>query len=220
MFMLCLKRISCHRSRHERVAITIATDPRPETERRATNRRGDPQASDLSGVVIEHLGNCTAEQFVEVVDDRRCLVPRVRPVPSELVGLPHEVDGLSEPSVDAALISLRGPDVESAFHQGGNVVQLREDGSTRRLGRVSSEHRAHLETFEELLDLARFEARLFDLVDSAFHPTALARGSRRELVEAMRLLRDVRQIEIRSECPPQGGQHIDIESIEQPIEFS
>ncbi len=83
--------------RHERVAVAVSADPGAEAQRPATRRELGAEAAKLDGEIIEQVGNDELGQLVEVEQRRARFVERGRPLTTDLLGLPEQVDELGQP---------------------------------------------------------------------------------------------------------------------------
>ena len=83
--------------RHERVAVAVSADPGAEAQRPATRRELGAEAAELDGEIIEQVGNDELGQLVEVEQRRARFVERGRPLTTDLLGLPEQVDELGQP---------------------------------------------------------------------------------------------------------------------------
>ena len=218
MVGLHLKRPSGHLGGDVRVAVPVAADPGAEPDRDLVGRQLDAEAPDLDGDLVEQVGHDAAEQLVEVVDDRACLVDGVGAVQPQLVGLPQQVHDLGEPALEPVLLVAGDPRIVALLEDLGDGPHLAQDGPPGGLRGVRREHGAQLEPVEDVADEVAVEVGVGEPGDRPVQrPARLCSG--RELVDPVDLLGDVREVEVGVERAHELDRGDQVEVLEQAGEL-
>ena len=85
---------------HERVAVPVAADPRPEPDGHRRGGELHPELAQARCQLVDDLGQHLVGQLLEVEESRPRLLDRPRPVDPQLVGLPQPLDHLGQPALD------------------------------------------------------------------------------------------------------------------------
>ena len=212
-----------HRRGHlrgdQRVAVAIASDPAPEAQRPGVGRQLDADARELCVQLVEQVPAHPAQQFLQEIDRRPCLVGGGRAVDAQFVGLPDQVDRFGEPPPDALLIHRGLARVRLFVEQLADALQLGEHGPARRLGRMGGEHRPYVEVGGHLAQGGALRRVLLDVVEQGAQPAAGDAAARAVLVHPVGLLGDVRQMEEGGEGAHQVGGVGDVESRQQGVQL-
>ncbi len=195
-------RLLGHRGGHERVAVSVAADPRAEAKERRGERRARAGAPRIQGAVegAVDLGHASKQRLVEHGRYRPHLVERLRLGRAQLPGAPQDVDLLEKAAVGVVALARGAARVVEAVELLADAPDRRDDGSPAGLGRVRGEHGLHLEATDGLAQPARSEqaakvgdggrerlAERLAAVPLAQHPRAVV------------LLGEVREVEVAGE---------------------
>jgi hypothetical protein len=167
--------------------------------------------------LLAQCGNDVTKELVEVEGHRPGLVHRFRLLEAELVGLPDLVDQLGHASIDSILFQFRHSWVEAFIDQIGQRAQLGQNRATGGFGGMGSEHRTQLQPPCHVFDERGRQAGGEDPVDGG-PKSAFLLGSG-QIPDAMHLLGDVGEIEVRSESPHQLDRLGEVERVEQPLQL-
>ena len=208
-----------HLRRDQGVAVAVAADPAPEAQGAGVGRQLDADARELGVQLVEQVAAHPAQQLLQVVDRRPCLVGGGGAVDAQFVGLPDQVDRLGEPAPDAGLVDRGLARIGALVQQLADALQLGEHGATRRLGGVGGEHRPHVEAGGHFAH-GRAPWRVdLDVVEQGAQPAAGDAAARSVLVHPMGLLGDVRQMKEGGEGAHQIGGVGDVEPGQQRVQL-
>ena len=174
-----------------RVAVPVAADPAAQHQRAGAVGQRQPHPRQLLVEHRQHLGHGVVPELLEVVGRRAGLVEHRRPLRTDLVGLPDEVDEPAQPGLLDLVGQVLGEDV-------GDPAELAEHRLALRLGRVRGEHRLELEAGEgggQFVGVGLGGEPVGELVDRAV--AVLVAGL--ALGGAVGLLGEVGQVEVRRE---------------------
>ncbi len=138
-------------------------------------------------------GTASLEQLGEVVDGVARLVRGLGPVGPQLVGLPQQVDDFGQAPVEAAQVRGR---LGGRGQQLRDLAQLGQVRPPRGLRGVRGEHRADAEASHLFAHHGGVEVGGGDAVDGLREPAAVLRAQPAQLVAAVHLLGDVRQVKV------------------------
>ena len=200
-----------HVGGHVWVAVTIAPHPRPKPQRLSVERQRHVKPVELVVEFIEEVGRHLAEDLIEVVDRRPGLINRGRAGPSQLIGLPDQIDDLGKPAFGAGLIGRGQTGICPLLEDLGDAGRLGEDRASSRLCGMSREYRPQFEPGGNVGYHGMVNVGLVDPIDGGFEETATFPPPDAGLVTAMGLFGDVGEIEVGGEGSDQlnRGGHIE-----------
>ncbi len=199
MFVLDQQNVSGHLRRHVRVAVAVAADPGAERQRAAVRRRRHTKFLQRIGKIREDLWCRIGVKITKVVDRVASLVGRVRPVDPQLIGLPQQVDQLGEAPLAVGRAAVERGTRRLGVQLVRDRAQLRQDRAPGRLGRVRGEHRPDRQPSCGRGHVVGRNPALGDQLSRAVQPAAVPGAAAAQLARAVRLLGDVRQVEVRGE---------------------
>ncbi len=184
----------------------------PKRRGRAVAGSCDADARERPVELGEQVGHHLVGEEPERVQGGARLVGGLRPDDPQLVGLPHHVDELGEPSLGARSVGGRPARVLELVDGHGDAAEQVEDRAARRLGGVRGEDGPVLEAGQHVLELVTLQGAGIERLADAPH----RRGERRlvdgaELLPAVQLLGDVDELEVGGERAGQdhGGRCVD-----------
>ncbi len=181
------------------VAVAVTADPGAEGQRRGSVREFDADLVQLRGQVLQDVADRAGVQLVQVVEGVAGLVGGFGADHPQLVGLPHEVDGLGEPRVAATAVRLG----DRGLQQFGDPAQLGEDRAAGGLGGVGGEDRADVQVLDRPgQGLRRLPRRLLHDAGEG-RPGPFPDGA--QFAAPVHLFGDVGQVEVGGEGADQFG---------------
>ncbi len=149
----------------ERVAVAVATDPRPHADHLA---RIDVDGEALGGESfdqpldrrddVEQAGRVVAQRLVDLVDD-------TQPREPHLGGLPQRQHGQFEAAIDGGTVRMLVGEPGAVGEQAGNVGEHVEDGLAPHLGRMGGDHRGDDELVDQPAHRVAVEAGALEVVE-------------------------------------------------------
>ena len=216
---LSFERIRGHAGRDERVAVAVAPRPRPEADERRDVVVGQSRAVERHPDRPVELGDDVEQRVLEVPVDVPNLVLGLGPSDADLSRVPEAGHLGLERRLEAIALVVGQAALVEGLEGLGDRPELRLDGLAPGLRRVGGERRLDHDVVEDPLDgprIGRVELGDGGLDALGERPQLLAAP---ELADALALLGEVDQLEVRGERPGDDALEGRVEPRERRVEL-